>query len=110
MDDQPDLGAWDVAGLAVKNIGSRVVNGIVARHVGFDADVVGTLGMVGPAVGGVIADAYRAQPGEPWTNTWGRRVKWSAGLSLGVGAAFGLSWLAWKYLGKEKPEDTEEDE
>lgn len=108
-DEHPDMGAWDLAGLAVKKIGGRVVNGVVARHVGFDADVVGTLGMVGPAIGGVISDAYRAQPDEPWTQTWGRRVKWTTGLALGAGALAGLGWLGWKYLAKEKDEPEDEE-
>lgn len=114
MDDwspQPDgPDPWDIAGIAAKKVGGRVLNGVVERHLGMDdVDVAGALGMAGGALYPVFRDAYSEQPGEPWYATWGRRLKWTAAIAGGVAVVGGTGYLVWKYLGK-KEETYEEEE
>lgn len=104
----PDMGVWDVAGVAAKRIGGRVLNGVVERHLGFDdVDVAGALGMAGDVIVPAVRDAYSAQPDEPWTQTWGRRVKWTAGIVGGAAVLGGVVWVGWHWLGKSKGSDDE---
>jgi len=96
-----DMSGWDVAGVIAKQLGGRLVNGVVERHTGInDIDVAGTAGMVGTAVVPIIASAYRGQPDDTWVWRWERRIRWTFGLGLGVGAIVGGGYLAWKYLRK----------
>lgn len=109
---QPDdqgIGAWGIAGIAAKRVGSRVLNGVVERHLGMDdVDIAGALGMAGGALFPVFRNAYSEQPGEPWYQTWGRRAKWTAAIVGTAAAVGGVAWLGWKYLGKK--EEAVEDE
>ncbi len=67
----PDMGAWDIAGIAAKKIGGRVLNGVVERHLGMDdVDVAGAVGLVSGAVIPMVKDAYSVHEGEPWYETW----------------------------------------
>jgi hypothetical protein len=102
---QPDtgIGAWDIAGIAAKKVGGRVLNGVVERHLGMDdVDVAGAVGMAGGALFPVFRDAYSAQHGEPWYSTWGRRLKWTAAIVGTTAAVGGVAYLGWKYLGKKE--------
>jgi hypothetical protein len=105
----PDIGVWDVAGVAARKIGGRVLNGVVERHLGFDdVDVAGALGMAGDVIVPAVKTAYAAQPEEPWTQTWGRRAKWTLGIAAGITAVGGLVWIGYRYLGKpSEPKDEE---
>lgn len=104
MDWEPQddgVDAWDIAGLAAKRVGGRVLNGVVERHLGMDdIDVAGALGMAGGALFPVFKQAYEKQPGEPWWATLGRRAKWTAAIVGTVAAVGGVGYLGWRYLGQ----------
>lgn len=112
-DPPDDIDAWDIAGLAAKRVGGRVLNGVVERHLGMDdVDVAGALGMAGGALFPVFRQAYEKQPGEPWWATWGRRAKWTAAIVGTVAVVGGAGYLGWKYLGRKDDldRDLEDDE
>jgi len=105
------IGAWDIAGIAAKRVGGRVLNGVVERHLGMDdVDVAGALGMAGGALLPVFKDAYTQHPGEAWWLTWGRRLKWTAAIAGTVATVGGVAYLGWKYLGKKEETFDDEDE
>ena len=101
----PDMGVWDVAGVAARRIGGRVLNGVVERHLGFgDVDVAGALGLAGDVIVPAVKDAYSVQLEEHWTQTWGRRVKWTAGILGGIAVVGGAAYVGYRWLGKKNEE------
>lgn len=92
------MNGWNLAGLATKQIGGRILNGVAERKLGFDADVTGTLGMAGETFGPIVTGAYSRQPGETFISVWGRRVKWTGGILVGGAALTGLCYLGWRFL------------
>lgn len=109
---QPDtgLGAWDIAGIAARRVGGRVLNGVVERHLGVDdVDVAGALGMASDALVPVVKNAYSEQPGEPWWSTWGRRLKWTAAIVGTTAAVGGVCYLGWRFLGTKEEVDEDEE-
>lgn len=99
---------WGIAGLAVRKIGGRLLDGVVERHTGIeDVNLSGTIETVGTAVAPMIADAYSVKPNEGLIQRWERRLRWSLGIGVGLTAVIGVGWIAWRHL--KKPEDVSDD-
>lgn len=97
------LGAWDIAGHLAKNIGVKLVDGYIESQLGIgNIQLTDTVLSTGTALAPMISDSYAAQPGDPWYETWGRRVKLTAGIGVGIGVTAGLVWLVYKMANASK--------